>query len=327
MYTSHVGSFPLPYSDGNVARVFHDLIAIGMDYPPYPQLRDFISIFLNQLVEIGFISESNGIFSLSKPLADDYIPHLPKPRISEAELTAEIVRVEKPSLKGVRGEVTGPFTLASQIHLVHGKSDIFSSLLSRKSFVLQYMVDFVRQYVEYFHNELKFNFIVVDEPILSVIVGSKRILFGYTAEDIINALNTVLSGVDFAGIHVCGLIPPLLKEILLNTRYVKVLDHEFKDTPRNIEAYRLDELDRYDKFIAFGCVSSKNPNIESEDDIVKMINVGVERFGDRLIMVKPDCGFRAFIGYFNNPEDAYRVSFEKLKRMINAAKKFRKSSL
>jgi 5-methyltetrahydropteroyltriglutamate--homocysteine methyltransferase len=327
MYTSHVGSFPLPHSDENVVRVFHDLIAIGVDYPPYPQLRDFISIFLNPLSEIGLISEFNGVFSLSKPISDDYSFPLLKPRILEAELVAEIIRVEKSSFKAVRGCVTGPFTLASQIQLTPEKKDIFSSTLSKKNFVLQYMVNLVRRYVEYLHNEIGFKFIVVDEPILSVIVGSNRILFGYTAEDIINAFNTILSGVDFAGVHVCGLIPPMLKNILLNTGCIKILDHEFKDTPRNIEVYRFDELERYDKFISFGCVSSKNPNVESEDDIAKLINVGVERFGDRLIMVKPDCGFRGLIGYFKNPEDAYKVSIEKLKQIVNVAKKFGKSSL
>jgi 5-methyltetrahydropteroyltriglutamate--homocysteine methyltransferase len=327
MYTSHVGSFPLPHSNENVTRVFRDLIAIGVDYPPYPQLRNFISIFLNPLIEIGLISEFNGIFSLSKPISDDYTPPLPKIRILEAELVAEIVRVEKPSLEGVRGCVTGPFTLASQIQLTPERRDISSSMLSKRGFVLQYMVNFVRRYVEYLYNELGFKFIVVDEPILSVIVGSNRILFGYTAEDIINSFNTILSGVDFAGVHVCGLIPPLLKNILLNARCIKILDHEFKDTPRNIEVYKFDELEKHDKFISFGCVSSKNPNVESEDDIAKLINVGIERFGDRLIMVKPDCGFRGLIGYFKNPEDAYRVSIEKLKRIVNVVKGFRKGSL
>jgi len=327
MYTSHVGSFPLPPSDENVVKVFRDLIVIGIDYPPYPQLRDFISIFLNPLIEVGLIGEFNGIFSLSKPISDDFYLPILKPKILEAELIAEIIRVEKPFLEGVRGCVTGPFTLASQIQLTPERRDIFSSMLSRRSFVLQYMVNLVRRYVEYLHNELGFKFIVVDEPILSVIVGSNKILFGYTAEDIINVFDTVLSGIDFAGVHVCGLIPPILKDILLNTRYVKILDHEFKDIPRNIEVYSFNELERCDKFISFGCVSSKNPSIESENDIAKLITIGVERFGNRLIMVKPDCGFRGLLGYFKNPEDAYRVSIEKLKRIVNVAKKFRKNSL
>jgi len=189
------------------------------------------------------------------------------------------------------------------------------------------MVNLVRRYVEYLHNELGFKFIVVDEPILSVIVGSNKILFGYTVEDIINVFDTVLSGIGFAGVHVCGLIPPILKDVLLNTRYVKILDHEFKDIPRNIEVYSFNELERYDKFISFGCVSSKNPSIEFENDISKLITSGIERFGNRLIMVKPDCGFRGLLGYFKNPEDAYRVSIEKLKRIVNVAKKFGKSSL
>ncbi|MEM1549846.1 MAG: methionine synthase, partial [Candidatus Methanomethylicia archaeon] len=124
---------------------------------------------------------------------------------------------------------------------------------------------------------------------------------------------------DFAGIHVCGIIPPLLKEVLLNTKTIKVLDHEFKDTPRNINVYIKEDLEKYDKFISFGCVSSKNPIIESEEEIMHLVNEGLNRFGSRLLMIKPDCGFRTLLDISRDPNKAYEIAIEKLRRIVNVS--------
>ncbi|MEM3885619.1 MAG: methionine synthase [Candidatus Methanomethylicia archaeon] len=318
MYTTHVGSFPLEYCIENVIKVFHDMIEIGIDYPPYPQLRNFIGIFLKPLIELNIIVEERNKYILNAPIRESF-PLKINIRIDEAEIIAEEAEKGKSKFKDVRGCVTGPFTLSSQIQLTQRGTGLSSTLLSNKDLVLKYMVKFVRSYVEYFYDKLKFKFIVVDEPILSLMVGARKILFEYSIEELIEALNTILYGIDFAGIHVCGMIPPLLKEVLLNTKTIKILDHEFKDTPRNINVYIKEDLEKYDKFISFGCISSKNPIIESEEEIMHLVNEGLNRFGSRLLMIKPDCGFRSLLDISRDPNKAYEIAIEKLRRIVNVS--------
>lgn len=318
MYTTHVGSFPLEYCKENVIKVFYDMIKIGIDYPPYPQLRDFIRVFLNPLIESNIIREEKSKYILNIPIQENF--QLPTSiKIDEAEIITKEIDLDKLKFKEVRGCVTGLFTLSSQIQLTQRGAGLSSTLLSNKYLVLKYMVKFVRSYVEYLHDKLKFKFIVIDEPILSLMMGAKKILFEYSIEELIEALNTILYGIEFAGIHVCGTIPPLLKEVLLNTKSIKVLDHEFKDTPRNINTYTREDLEKYDKYISFGCVSSKNPIIESEEEIMHLVNEGLNKFGSRLLMIKPDCGFRSLLDMSRDPNKAYEIAMEKLKRIVNVS--------
>lgn len=322
MYTTHVGSFPLEYSEENVIKVFHDMVNIGIDYPPYPQLRDFIRIFLKPLIESNIIREEGRKFILIKHFGEISLSSI-NVKIEEAEIVTEKARLKNMGFKAIRGCVTGPFTLSSQIYLTLEETGLSATLLKDKSTVLNYMIEIIRKYVEYLYRRLNFKFIVIDEPMLSFMVGVKKVLFDYKIEEIIKALNKILHGIEIAGIHVCGIIPPLLKEVLLNTETIKVLDHEFKDTPRNLNVYLKEELEEYDKYISLGCVSSKNPIIESEEEIMHLVNEGLNKFGSRLLMIKPDCGFRTLLDVSRNPNKAYEIAIEKLKRVINVSSKLR----
>ncbi|RLE54879.1 MAG: hypothetical protein DRJ40_09890 [Thermoprotei archaeon] len=322
MYTTHVGSFPLDFTRDNVLRVFHDMINIGIDYPPYPQLRNFIKIFLDPLVDIHVLKLVNSKYVINISLSELKNLPLPAVRLEEAEIVASIVKKERICVEAIRGCVTGPFTLASEIQISERETrGLFTSALSSKDFVLKYMTRIVREFVTYLHDVLGFKFIVIDEPVLSVIVGSRRILFDYTIEEISKCLDEVLQGVELAGVHVCGRVPPLLKDVLLSTRYVKVLDHEFKDNPKNLTVYTKDELEKYDKFISFGCVSSRKPVIESVEEIMDVVKRGIDTFGSRLLMIKPDCGFRGLAGFFENKEKAYEVAIEKLRRIVEVKRR------
>ncbi|MEM2136752.1 MAG: hypothetical protein QXI93_02215 [Candidatus Methanomethylicia archaeon] len=320
MYTTHVGSFPLEYSEENVLKVFHDMIEIGIDYPPYPQLRDFITIFLKPLIENNILKEEGKKLILHKQLQEGFPPPSIDHVIYEAEKIAdELKRDENLKFMTIRGCITGPFTLSSQIQLTSKDYGLTNSLLKNKDLVLKHMVKLVRSYANYLHDKLKFKFIVIDEPILSIMVGAKKIMFEYTIEDIIKALDTILNEINFTGIHVCGIIPAILKEILLNTKCIKVLDDEFKDTPRNFNVYSKEDLERNDKYISLGCVSSKNITIESEEEIMKIVNEGINRFGSRLLMIKPDCGFRTLLDISRDPNKAYEIAIEKLRRIVNVS--------
>lgn len=325
MYTTHVGSLPLEYSRANAHKAFMDMLRIGLDYPPYPQLQNFITIFLKPLLDRGVIKFDGHRYIYNPEVNPPPLDF--KVEVEEAEAAAEIIKTQRFRVEGVRGCVTGPFTLSSQVYLATGAgvgltaiSSLSNTLLSRRELLMGFMVDYVKKFIRYLHEDLKFNFIVVDEPTLSVIVGARRIMFNYTPEDFIKVFNSLLSGVSLPGLHVCGLISPLLRDILLNVSALRVLDHEFKDSPRNFNVYLRGELEDYDKYIALGCVSSKSLRVESEEEVLKFVLMGREKFGDRLLMIKPDCGFRGLLEASRNPMEAYEAALEKLKRIVSAAK-------
>jgi methionine synthase II (cobalamin-independent) len=113
---------------------------------------------------------------------------------------------------------------------------------------------------------------------------------------------------------VCGRITPLVKEVLLEST-TDIMDHEFAATRENVNAYAKEDLERTNKFLAYGCVSSISPNVESVEAISATLERAVGRFGDRLL-VKPDCGFGGMMGI---PE-AYDKVQRKLSNMVAAAK-------
>ena len=89
--TSHVGSFPLRYSPENVRQVLSDLASIGIDAPPYPQLRDFVDIYLRPLLNAGLLSENRGTYFADLRIIHE--PLLPKPKIPEAELFLSLIHI------------------------------------------------------------------------------------------------------------------------------------------------------------------------------------------------------------------------------------------
>lgn len=321
LYSTHVGSFPLEHSRENLVRIVRDLAEVGLDYPPYPQLRDFISMFLDHLVTVGTLRKVGETYVLGERRE---LP--PVVKLEEAEVMVEVVRSEHLTFTGLRGCVTGPFTLASQIQVVPGSKDITTSALRDKEFVLKYMVSCVRRYLEYLRS-LGYTLLVVDEPILSVIVGAQRILFGYTPEEITRALDQVFENFTnvLTGIHVCGRLPPLLRDILLSTKNIKVLDHEFVKTPKNFEVYTRRQLEEADKYIAVGCVSNRDLRVEDLSEVRSYVRRGLELYGDRMLFVKPDCGFAALRG-LAPPEEAYRVALEKLRKIVQVVREVRSSS-
>ena len=166
--------------------------------------------------------------------------------------------------------------------------------------------------------DLGYEYVVVDEPMLSVIVGTKRIMFDYTADDIIDVLNRIAKRINIdMGIHVCGKISGLLSETLAQTEF-KILDHEFAATPSNFRTITRRVLEDNDKFISIGVISSSDPHIEGIEGVRRLILKGVEQYGiEHIAFVKPDCGFRGLKGKLDE-EEAYKVSLEKLRILRRA---------
>ncbi len=319
VYITHVGSFPLEYGKGVVERVAGDLAEAGVDWPGFPQLRDFVETYLEPLINAGLVVRRKGFFTLSdRELVESY--DLSSERIvPEAKEFINAVKRLHLKFKGMKASVTGPFTLASRIMesgAVHGFT---SSVLRDREFVLDWMVSYVRGFVRGLYG-LGYGFIVVDEPILSLMVG-RKILYGFSPEDVASAITNVFKGVGdgLSGIHVCGRVSPLLAEILLNSG-IRVLDHEHKDSPENLQLYDADTLASYNKFLALGVVSSKNLKVEQVDEIASLVKDGLDRYGDRLLFVKPDCGFRG-LKLAADSGKAYEIAIAKLKNIVKAVRR------
>ena len=317
IYTTHVGSFPLNYSEEAVRKIILDLSNLGINFLGYPQLRDFVEMYLEPLIQAGAISKIKVGFrvadekTLRKEVIDEALV------VREAKLLKEMHSSEIIKALGLKGSITGPFTLASNIYTA-GRYDISSSLLKNKRVLRDVLGSLVTSYVKGLE-KLNYNMVVIDEPILSVIVG-RRILLGYSEKDIVELLNEILGEVKvkYRGIHVCGRLSPLLARILLKLD-LEVLDHEHKTAPANFSVYSKEDLESNEKFLALGVVSSKEPKVESIEEIKTLIKKGIDLYGDRLLFVKPDCGFRG-LRVPGREEEMYDISLRKLSNIITALK-------
>lgn len=316
IYSSHVGSFPLEYSSKNVLKVFKDMVNIGIDIIPYPQLRDFVKMFLEPLTETGFLSKYEDIYVWNGKRLDVFPKSFPR----EISFISEICKKYGKKIL-LRAPVTGAFTLASQIYLDKENVSLFNSLLKNRDIVLEDLSRYVKSII---NNLIKLGYylIIIDEPVLSMMVGGRRILFNYKAMNIIKYYNFLAERCSkMIGTHVCGIISPRLAEILLETD-LDILDHEYKDSPENFKTYSFKMLEENDKYIAVGCLSSKNSRIESVEEILRYINKAYKLYGERLYMVKGDCGFRGLKGFPN----AYDISISKLRNLVLALKSFNLNS-
>ena len=312
-YTSTIGSFPLMDTEDNRRRCLEDLIALGVDYPAYPQLTDMGRQFLDDLA-----SQDSRI-----------IPYQGEYRITGREINVD---VKPPGLEPflwainyvgrrelkvkIKAPVTGPFTLAS--YIIIGES---RGLLDRAIADIA-LVEQIAQIISKACGVIskKAEMISIDEPILSIIVGF-RVMFKYGEKKIVEVLNAIREscGSVLTGIHVCGKISPKLANILLETN-LDFLSHEFHDTPANIKVYTPENIKRSEKILSVGCLSSRNPAVESVDEIL-----GVARkfkgYGSSLIFT-PDCGFRNLI-VDGSGEKGYNIAIEKLRNMVLAVAKLR----
>ena len=314
MYTTHVGSMPLEYSPENVRRAFSDMASIGLDYPPIPQLRSFIDMYMDPLRKTGAVRKTGMRYvagELESIPEDAHIPELDQLSWAVEETFKGL---------GVRFCVTGPFTLASNILLKPGGSPLMDSALKLRDFVLGALTDYVAMFVRK-ASEIGADMVVVDEPILTLIVGRDRALFGYTVEDFSTALDRLFEGARcrFRGVHACYRVPPMLSKILLTCESLNYLDHEFADSPANIDAYTREDLEACEKLLGMGVVSSKSTRVEHRVVVESRIRLLLDKFGKQLAFVKPDCGFGGFRGVLSSREEEYSVALRKLRVVVEAA--------
>ena len=313
--TSHVGSFPFDYRSGLPCRILRELREIGIDAPPYPQLRDFVEIYLEPLVEEGLIERRAGFYYADPEKLADAEP--PEPRLAEAEESAGC----REDIEWLRGPVTGVFTLASKIYVREGLG-LENTLLTNKEVV----TGFLKQYVLRAAKKLVglgYNIVFFDEPILGVMVGRRRILYGYTAHEITGVYEEILGEISVEkGIHVCGSISPKLFEILTGINGLDIVNLEFYGSRKNLD--RIDQalLERSGKKLAPGIASSKQPRIESVDEILGLLEKISEKAGGRIDLVSADCGFGGLKGMMPD-DDLHEIVMGKLRNIVEAVRIYR----
>ncbi|MEM0014335.1 MAG: methionine synthase [Zestosphaera sp.] len=326
MRSSHVGSFPLEHSLQNVGRILKDLATLGIDVPPYPQMRGFIDIYVSPLMEVGVVSLTEGFLRTDvNALASQDLRSLCVP---EAELAVRTVKESGLKFKGLRAPVTGVFTLASRIYLRAGTTDLSSTALSSKDLLKGFFTEYVSRYVSYM-SSIGFDLVFIDEPTLGLMVGARRNLFNYRDEDLIEVLEMVAraAGAAEVGVHVCGRIHRRILELLTQVKKIKYLSFEFHDNPGNVEVIDRHLLETNDKIISPGIVSSRRPILESESEVLDLLKRIYEKAGGRVDLVCGDCGFAGLRGSLANREEEYRLALSKLGRVVRAVKSFCQAGL
>jgi len=334
LWTTVVGSFPLANTKENVNRTIEDQINLGIDYPCYGQLESLITQFLSPLSSIiSGLEEMDNKYYLGndfkipkKPIALKYIKNLIDFLDKHKDLKIKI--------KGTKGCLTGPFTLASEIILKEKLSQGIKTILFNepRAIMTDWVVEKLSEIMKITakaYNDMGVEIISIDEPILGLLVG-KKIMF-HSEDFVINVLNKVISGIKYlSSIHVCGQISPKLRDMLLETN-VNILDHEFQTNEKNFEIFEKRHFEKSDKYLALGAVKTKimpitNGNIddyvESLPSVIKTVKKGIEIYGKENLFIKPDCGFLPLRDAFNE-DFAYEIVKRKLKNMVLAVKEFR----
>lgn len=312
---SHVGSFPFDQTHEYIKRSLEGYISAGVDVPAYPQLRNFVRMFLEPYIREGTLVETGGMY-----LIKDY-EGLKKSSVSRAILweAEEFSHLAGNSFKYMRGPVTGAFTLASNILLSPRAQDLSATALADRG-LLESLIEYTKQNLKYLES-IGYNVLFVDEPMLSVIVGTRKLLLGYTPDDVVNYINYVYEGVKVERcIHVCGRVSRLLFQTLLRVDKLDVVNLEFYDIRENIGLLSRELLESHSKRLAPGVASSKTLHVEPLSEILDLLKEIIKRAGPNVDLVSADDGF----GGLRNaaPVDKlYEISFGKLKRIKEAVTK------
>jgi 5-methyltetrahydropteroyltriglutamate--homocysteine methyltransferase len=195
----------------------------------------------------------------------------------------------------VKGIITGPSTLAHGLHIstpmYRDKEELARDLaaaLIPEARALQAAGAALLQ---------------VDEPIFST--GIADLSTGKATVDLIAQSVTIP-----VCMHVCGNLGNVIDELLKFN--VAVFDFEFATNPDNLDL--LSRRDLGGRMIGYGCIDSTTDTIESVSEIRKRIERGVGIFGEKSMLVDPDCGLRM---------RTREAAFAKLKNMAEAAKEVR----
>lgn len=317
---SHVGSFPFKPEVSSIDLVIRGYLEARVDAPPYPQFRSFIEMFLEPLVKQGILEKKGGLFIIKN------IDGFKDVSSQHAEPWEAVVFAEKARdlFKYTRAPVTGAFTLASNI-LLQPSEDLFSTGLADKR-VFEPLVDYVKNTLEHLCR-VGFNLLFIDEPMLSIVVGVKKILLGYATDDIISYVDYVFGNIKVErGLHVCGRISKLLFNTLVNTENLDFLNFEFHGTRENLSILDGASLKTHSKRLSPGVASSRSVHVETVEEILSLLLEIKRRVGSSIDLVSADDGFGGLRGQVSENE-LIKICFTKLRRIREAVEALLESSL
>jgi 5-methyltetrahydropteroyltriglutamate--homocysteine methyltransferase len=286
--TTVVGSYPVVKGRGimgfldplhaAVETAVGDQLAAGIDIISDGQVRgDMIGAFAGKIPGI----RDQEVVGKIQPAAGPITAGDTKYAISKA-----------PKVKGI---ITGPTTLAHGLH-------ISTPMYRNKEEVALDLADALLSEAQALE-AAGITLLQIDEPIFST--GIADLAVGR------KAIERITTGLHIpVCMHVCGSLGNVLDEILKFN--VNVLDFEFANNTANLDL--LSRRDLAGKMLGYGCVDSSTDRIESTAEIRKRIEMGVEIFDPKILLIDPDCGLR-----MRTREAAYA----KLKYMCDAAKEVR----
>lgn len=299
-----VGSFPKENNPYNMEAAFKEQIDAGIDYPCYPQLVSMIDQFLDPLSSdpnSGLVKKE-GKFYLEKDLK---VPHKPI-ALEYGKFVIDYFKKfpeDKKKIKGWKACLTGPFTLAGEIHIpeqmLEGQKVMVyaepRAIMVGKIVVklAEMMAMIAKEY-----DAMGASIISMDEPTLALIVGKRKTFF-HSEDFIINTLNQAIAPISrYSSIHICGNVAPKLRDILLQSK-VKIMDHEFANGS-NEGIFERSMFSQSNKSLAYGVLVSnvqETPNgklddyAESPEMIKNRIEKAIDLVGKENLILKPDCGF------------------------------------
>ncbi|MDK2384572.1 MAG: hypothetical protein QI199_07180, partial [Candidatus Korarchaeota archaeon] len=140
-----MGSFPLDPAPGVEELVLRDLSEIGLACPPYPQTRSFIDMFLEPLAEEGLLEKRSGRYYGDPRRLLSAEP--PRIRVPEAEAAAAIAG--RLGFRGLRGPVTGAYTLAGEVLWGDPAMGVGATMVARREVVEGFFKEYVALNAEY----------------------------------------------------------------------------------------------------------------------------------------------------------------------------------
>ena len=320
--TTDVGSMPLQddfdESRANYDRAIVDKVMVGLNFPCYPQLVGTTSKPMNMglqyLIPLSKTNPNIQIKGQEVQLVSDEIEE-PSNSIGVERTEHYVTYLREHNLidriRGTKACVTGPFTLASYLN----SHNLFTCGASKPE-VVRALAKVLRRSCRRL-GDLGFDWINIDEPFLALMLGrGPKLMYEYDEHFVVEMLNMLIGEMPcLSAIHVCGTVTPMVKTVLLESR-ADILDHEFTASPKNLQAYTRDDLERTGKFLAYGCISSSKLGIETVEEISASVRKALDCFGPRIIM-KPDCGF----GGMQTGPETYTTVLAKLRNMNAASHK------
>jgi 5-methyltetrahydropteroyltriglutamate--homocysteine methyltransferase len=195
------------------------------------------------------------------------------------------------AIKKIKAPITGAYTLAKSCRITEdsGYKNLeqiafdFAHVLNKEARAIEPYVDIIQ----------------IDEPFFSC-------EFPEYAKEIVSI---VRQGIKIpVALHVCGDVSNIFQKLI--DFDVDILDHEFAGNPDLLK--RIASVS-FCQRIGYGIVKSYDPEIESVDKILKILELAIKFIPERKLILKPDCGLR------NLPRE---VAYQKLANIVKARNQF-----